>query len=106
MPAIDDALQRWTSAGVLDAATAERIRAFEASRQHPAGLRWQVLLALIFGAIMLASGISLFVAAHWDELSPSARFTVVMLMLIVLHVGGLLARSRFDRLAITGNGSR
>jgi len=104
MPTIEDELQRWTGAGLLDEATAERIRAFEASRERPAGLRWQVLLALIFGAILLASGISLFVAAHWDELSPMARFAVVMLMLIVLHVGGVLARSRFDRLAIALHG--
>src|SRR5208337_3714839 len=104
MPTIEDALQRWTRAGVLDEASVERIRVFEASREHPTGLRWQVLLALIFGAILLASGISLFVAAHWDELSPGARFSVTMGMLIVLHAAGLLARSRFDRLAIILHG--
>jgi len=104
MPTIDDALQRWTRAGVLDEATAERIRVFEASREQPTGLRWQVLLALIFGALLLAAGVTLFVAAHWDELSPLARFTVVMSVLIVLHVGGLLARPRFDRLAIALHG--
>ena len=104
MPAINDALERWIGAGVLDQATAERIRRFEASREQPTGLRWQVLLALIFGAIMLAAGISLFVAAHWDELSPAARFAVAMLMVIVLHVGGLLVRPRFDRLAIALHG--
>src|SRR5579864_4139085 len=104
MTAIDEALQRWTRAGVLEEAAAERIRVFEASREQPTGLRWQVLLALIFGAILLAAGISLFVAAHWDELSPGARFAVVMLMLIVLHVGGLLVRQRFDRLATVLHG--
>ena len=104
MQAIDEALERWTRAGVLDEPTAEHIRLFEASRERPAGLRWQVLLALIFGAILLASGVTLFVAAHWDELSPIARFTVVMGMLVVLHVGGLLARPRFDRLAIALHG--
>lgn len=104
MQAIDEALQRWVRAGVLDEAAAERIRVYEAAGEHPSGLRWQVLLALIFGAILLASGISLFVAAHWDELSPGSRFGVVMATLIVLHVAGLLVRPRFDRLAIALHG--
>ncbi len=43
MPAIDDALQRWIRAGVLDQATAERIRVFEASRGQPAQQPIQVL---------------------------------------------------------------
>src|SRR6516164_11228410 len=101
---IDDALQRWTSAGVLDAATAERIRQFEAGREQPAGLRWQVLLALIFGAILLAAGIALFVAAHWDRLSPLTRFAVVMGTLIAIHLIAILVRERFDRLAIVLHG--
>ena len=104
MPAIDDELERWVGAGVIDTLTAERIRVFEKSREQPAGLRWQVLLALIFGALLLAAGLSLFVAAHWDELSPGARFTVTMSMLVVLHLGGLLVRPRFDRLAIALHG--
>jgi len=101
---IDDALQRWTSAAVLDAATAERIRQFEAGREQPAGLRWQVLLALIFGAILLAAGIALFVAAHWDRLSPLTRFAVVMGTLIAIHLIAILVRERFDRLAIVLHG--
>ncbi len=104
MPTIDDELQRWVGAGVIDPLTADRIRVFETSRQRPAGLRWQVLLALIFGGLLLAAGISLFVAAHWDELSPGARFTVTMGILVVLHMGGLLVRPRFDRLAIALHG--
>jgi uncharacterized membrane protein len=104
MSAISDSLQRWVQAGVIDQTVSERILAFEASRERPAGLRWQVLLALIFGAILVAAGVILFVAAHWDELSPSGRFTITMAMLIVLHVGGLLARPRFDRLAIALHG--
>jgi uncharacterized membrane protein len=104
MHTIEEALQRWIGAGVLDESTAERIRLFEASRERPAGLRWQVLLALIFGGILLAAGVTLFVAAHWDELSPTARFVVVLGMLAVLHVGGLLARPHFEWLAVTLHG--
>ena len=104
MHTIEEALQRWIGAGVLDESTAERIRLFEASRERPAGLRWQVLLALIFGGILLAAGVTLFVAAHWDELSPAMRFIVVLAMLTVLHVGGLLARPYFEWLAVTLHG--
>jgi len=104
MSTVDEDLQRWVRAGVLDEPAAERIRVFEASRERPAGLRWQVLLALIFGAILLAAGVVLFVAAHWDELSPGTRFAVTVGMVVVLHLAGLLARARFDRLAIALHG--
>lgn len=104
MPSVTELLDRWTRAGVLDTAAAERIRQFEASQQRPAGLRWQVLLALIFGAILLATGVTLFVAAHWDQLSPPARFAVVMGMIVVLHGAAIAAHDRFAWLAITLHG--
>lgn len=104
MATIDDELERWVGAGVLDPLTADRIRVFEKSREQPTGLRWQVLLALIFGALLLAAGVSLFVAAHWDDLSPGARFSLVMGMLIVLHGAGLFVRPKFERLAIVLHG--
>jgi len=102
--ALEDALQRWTRAGILDELTAQRIRRFEAEHEQPAGLRWQVLLALIFGAILLAAGIALFVAAHWDRLSPITRFLVVMATLIAIHAIAMAVRERFDRLAIVLHG--
>lgn len=102
--ALEDALQRWTRAGILDELTAQRIRRFEAEHEQPAGLRWQVLLAVIFGAILLAAGIALFVAAHWDRLSPITRFLVVMATLIAIHAIAMAVRERFDRLAIVLHG--
>src|SRR5580700_6402634 len=104
MSTVEDSLREWTNAGVLDLAAAERIRHFEAGRDRPSGLRWQILLALIFGAILLASGIALFVAAHWDELSLVPRFTVVMLTLAVLHAIALLVRDRFPTLGTVMHG--
>jgi uncharacterized membrane protein len=101
---LNEALQRWTNAGLLDAATVERIRQFESSREQPAGLRWQVLLALIFGAILLSAGIALFVAAHWEQLSPLSRFVVVIGMLIAIHLIAILVRGRFNWLAIVLHG--
>jgi uncharacterized membrane protein len=104
MQALEKTLQRWIRAGLLDEATAERIRQYEASRERPAGLRWQVLLALIFGAILLAAGVTLFVAAHWAELSPAMRFMVVMGMLVVLHGSAVMVRPQFEGLATALHG--
>lgn len=87
---LEQQLQRWTEAGVLDSQSAVRIRQFEASHE-PTGMRWPVVLAIAFGAIMVAAGVLLFVAAHWDDLSPTERFLIVLAMITGFHLaGGLL----------------
>lgn len=115
MADIEGLLTRWRVAGVLDEDTAARIRAFEAGQKpvggeraasaarriDVAGVRWQGLIALILGGILLACGVALFVSAHWDELGPGARYTIVMAMVTVFHVGGGLARDRFMALSST-----
>jgi uncharacterized membrane protein len=88
-------LTRWQTAGILDGATARHIRAWESEQKKPAGLRWQVLVVLILGAILLACGVALFVSAHWDKIGPGARFAVVLGMVSVFHLGGSWARKRF-----------
>ncbi|HLY39799.1 MAG TPA: DUF2157 domain-containing protein [Terracidiphilus sp.] len=113
MPDIESLLNRWQSAGVVDAATASRIRAYEsasapvatAEAKLPAqaarmtGASWQAIVALILGGILLACGVVLFVSAHWDELGPGARYTVVMLMVTIFHVGGAMAREKYRGLS-------
>ncbi len=94
-------LERWTSAGLIDQATAVRIRELEETRTPAQGLRWPVLVALGFGTILLAAGILLFVSAHWDQLSPAERMTVVVLMIVMFHTGGALAAGRFEGLSIS-----
>lgn len=84
-------LTRWTDAGLIDAAVAERIRAFEAAHAGSNRLRWPILIALAFGGLMVAGGILLFVAANWDALSPGSRFALVLLLVAVFHVGGAVA---------------
>jgi uncharacterized membrane protein len=88
-------LTRWQTAGILDGATARHIRAWESEQKKPAGLRWQVIVALILGAILLACGVALFVSAHWDKIGPGARFSVVLGMVSVFHLGGSWAHKRF-----------
>jgi len=93
MADIESLLNRWQTAGVLDAEAARRIRAFEAGDARPAGLRWQGLVALILGALLLACGVVLFVSAHWDELGPGWRYALVIAMVAVFHIGGGMARA-------------
>jgi uncharacterized membrane protein len=92
-------VNRWLTAGVLDGEAARRIRAYEAEQQQPAGLRWQGVVALILGGILLACGVVLFVSAHWDQLGPGPRFALVLAMVTVFHLGGGLARGSFRGLS-------
>jgi len=68
-------LLRWSEAGLIDAATADQIRAFEQANAGTKRLRWPILVALAFGGLMVCGGVLLFVAAHWDALSPPMRST-------------------------------
>src|SRR5216683_2388371 len=43
----------------------------------------------------------LFGAAHWDELSPARRFTLVMFLVAVFPVAGALTEERFPALSTT-----
>jgi uncharacterized membrane protein len=88
-------LARWTEAGLIDPAAADRIRTFEQQHAGSAKLRWPILVALGFGALMLAGGVLLFVAAHWDGLSPAQRFAIVILLVGGFHVAGAAIGDRF-----------
>jgi len=94
-------LDRWISAGVMNGNTAARIRAFEESERSKEGLRWPVLLALGLGGVLLCAGVLLFVAAHWDELSPTWRFILVLLLTGLFPIAGALTMNRFPALAAT-----
>jgi len=95
MADIESHLTRWQTAGILDGDTARHIRAWESEQKKPAGLRWQVIVVLILGAILLACGVALFVSAHWDQIGPYTRLAVVLGMVSLFHLGGSWARKRF-----------
>jgi uncharacterized membrane protein len=104
MSDIESLLNRWQSAGVLDAESAARIRAYEFHQAGPVvqsskRLGWQGLVALILGAILLACGVVLFVSAHWDQLGPGARYALVMAMVAAFHIGGAFTRESFRALS-------
>jgi uncharacterized membrane protein len=99
MADIDALLNRWQTAGVLSADVATRIRAFEEKQEKPTGLRWQGMVALILGAILLGCGVALFVSAHWDELGPLARYAIVIAMVAVFHLAGGFVRESYPGLS-------
>lgn len=97
-------MQRWVDAAFIDSQTAQRILNFEVSQEKRSSLRWPVFLALAFGGILLAAGVTLFVAAHWNEMSPAVRFSTVLFMLVIFHMGGALTTERFPALSTTLHG--
>jgi uncharacterized membrane protein len=94
-------LTRWTDAGLIDESTATRIRAFELQHADSSRLRWPIWIALVFGAITIAAGTLLFVSAHWDSLSPPARFALVLALVALFHIGGVLTSDRFPAMGTT-----
>ena len=92
-------LERWQAAGFIDGATAARIRAFEGDRPENQGLHWPTILAISFGGLMLGAGVLLFVAAHWDQLSPAQRLTSVVMLVAAFHVLGAFTSDDFPNLA-------
>ena len=97
-------LDRWIAAGLVDATTASRIRDFEAGQEQPKHLRWPILIAIGFGALLLAAGILLFVSAHWDDLSPSGRFSLVLALVAIFHIAGAIFSEPFPALSTALHG--
>jgi uncharacterized membrane protein len=97
---IEPEIQRWVEARIIDVNTAERIRLYERDKDKSKRLSWPIIVALGFGAVMVAAGILLFVAAHWDEMSPPLRFALVLFMVAAFHVGGALTAEKSPQLSI------
>jgi uncharacterized membrane protein len=97
-------LTRWTDAGLIDATAAVRIRDYETERAGSGKLRWPAMAAIGFGALMLGGGVLLFVAAHWDALSPAARFAIVLAMVGGFHVLGAVVGDRVPALSTALHG--
>ena len=93
-------LERWRGAGLIDAASAERIRAWE-SAQPTAAHRRLSAVAFGFGGLSLGAAVLLFVAAHWDSLAPGSRFGLVLALVATFHVAATAVRERLPALATT-----
>jgi len=97
---IEPEIQRWVKARIIDLSTAERIRVYERDKEKTKRLSWPIIVALGFGAVMVAAGILLFVAAHWEEMSPALRFTLVLFMVAAFHLAGALTAVKLPQLSI------
>lgn len=53
---------------------------------------------------MMAAGVLLFVSAHWDTLSPTQRFVLVLLLVGVFHISAAAVAVRFSVLATALHG--
>lgn len=86
---------RWREAGLLDAATAERLLAFERERARGGGSepgleRPGVLEAIVYLGILVAGvGVFTLAASNWDTLESWARVAVVAVPLVLAFVAGL-----------------
>jgi uncharacterized membrane protein len=96
---LDQQLARWTQAGLIDSAAADRIRAFEVEQRRGQGMEWQIKLLLIFGAIFVFAGIILFFAAHWENIGPLPRMTLALTLIALLHLAGGAVAARFPYLS-------
>lgn len=81
-----DELPRMQQRGVVDAATAEGLRAYCAEHARP-GRSWTRPLLGAFGALLVGFGVVLLVAHNWDGMSLAARMTMTFAPLL----GGQLA---------------
>jgi len=97
------AIDRWEAAGVIDAATAGRLREHERTAEAPHTGHF-ARLAFGFGGLLVAAGIFLFVAANWQQLSPFARHAVLVTTVVALHLGGAFGARFSPTLATTLHG--
>lgn len=97
MGQIDDLLQRWLSAGLIESGTAERIRSFEAERaraeERERDDRPGVIEVLLYlGVAVLAVGVFALMAQNWPELQSGARVAALAVPTVVCLGGGALMR--------------
>jgi len=93
-------LERWTDAGLLDADAAERVRAYEQQQERTHGFGWPIVLAVGLGVLLLGAGVLLFVAGHWDWLSPAERFGLVLGLVASFHIAGAGFAARSPTLSL------
>ncbi|MGJ5816605.1 DUF2157 domain-containing protein [Paludibaculum fermentans] len=98
---LEPSLVRWVSASLVTEQQAASIREWEAARSPQAKGRLFAILGLTFGGLMLATGILLFVSAHWEELSPFVRMSMLVGTVTGLHLAAAFFADRQPALART-----
>lgn len=93
-------VDRWVNAQVINVEIAHRILHFESERIRERRTRWPILGLIGIAALLLGAGVLLFVAAHWDDLSPWSRFSLILGMMLAFHIGGMVAAKRSPHLSM------
>ena len=103
---LSDQLRRWLQAELIDADVAEAIQRWEDSQlkqsKHSSvrHLTVPIRLSILLGSLLLAAGLLLFVSAHWDQMPPFWRVSLLLFIVIALHVGGAWFAERFQMMAL------
>ena len=99
MATVDDHLRRWSEAGVVDAATSERIREFEREeRTRPtaakgAGLPSVTEAVLYLGVAVVVAGAIVLTAENWRDLESWARIAALAVPAALTFAAGIALRS-------------
>ena len=103
---LSDQLRRWLQAELIDADVAEAIQRWEDSQRSQSKhasvrhLTVPIRLSILLGSLLLAAGLLLFVSAHWDQMPPVWRVSLLLFIVIALHVGGAWFAERFQLMAL------
>lgn len=97
----ESSLSRWSSAGLLDAQTADSIRSWEKEHGEGSGGNRFAVIAFGLGGLLLVAGVLLFVASNWQSLSPAGRLILLAATVGVFHSGGAFASRLKPALATT-----
>ena len=103
---LSDQLRRWLQAELIDADVAEAIQRWEDSQLNQSKhssvrhLTVPIRLSILLGSLLLAAGLLLFVSAHWDQMPPFWRVSLLLFIVIALHVGGAWFAERFQMMAL------
>lgn len=101
MASVEDDLRRWSEAGIIDAATSQRVREFEHTRHATeAAGRPGVLEVLVYlGVAVIGVGVFILMSISWDDLDEWARVAVTAVPgLFALLMGQVLRSSRLPGL--------
>ncbi len=98
--ALQEAIERWVEAGLIDEETARAIEAFEADRTTESS-GWLADLPIqsrlvgiisVMGASLIGAGVLWLVALYWDALSTLSRTALLVAAPIAAGIGGWGAR--------------
>ncbi len=72
--------------GVLDEASADRLRSRYPAPSSLSGSRLAIIICAFFGALLIGSGVILLLAHNWEHLGRPARTAIALLPLLVSQV--------------------